>query len=122
MRASGASGFRNQRFCTTRQRVSRGLAALLLGAMLAACTREAAGPQLEPETYVDVMVALRRAHRQTATPAEFQARRQAILQEAGVTDSLLVQWVRSRGEDVELLTALWDSINARLASEVDSAR
>ena len=105
-----------------RNRAARATAAFLLAVTAAACTREASAPQLEPETYVDVMVALRRAHRQTASAAEFQTRREQILREAGVTDSLLVEWVRTRGTDVELLASLWDSINARLASDVDSAR
>jgi hypothetical protein len=85
-----------------------------------ACERDPEGPQLEPETFIDVMVQLRRAHEQAASNSEFELRRDSILSAAGVTDSTLVQWVRTRKNDVPFLTALWDSVNARLIATRDS--
>ena len=89
---------------------------------LPACEREPQGPDLRAETYIDVMVELRRAHTPQMSPAEFEAKRAEILAEAGVTDSLLVQWARAHGRDVALMSAVWDSINARLTAAEDPAR
>lgn len=94
----------------------------LVLAVPASCDRDPEGPELATETYIDVMVALRRAQTYETTPAEFAARRAEILREAGVTDSVLVQWARAHGGDVTLLAAVWDSINARLMAVEDSAR
>ncbi len=86
------------------------------------CSRDASAPPIAPETFVDVMVQLRRAHELDITADQFAARRDAILRDAGVTDSMLVQWIRAQGSDVAQLSALWDTINARLTASEDSAR
>jgi hypothetical protein len=89
------------------------LSAAVLGAAFA-CSADDGAPAIEPSTYVDVMVALRQADDRTLSEAEFVERREKILQEAGVTDSMLVRWARAHGEDVRFMAELWDSINARL--------
>lgn len=89
--------------------------------MLGACAEEPQGPDLETDTFIDVMVQLRRAQTYQTTPAEFEQRRAEILREAGVTDSVLVQWARVRGTDVTFMAEVWDSINARLVTAADSA-
>lgn len=87
--------------------------ALVLGAAFG-CSPETGVPSIDRSTYVDVMVALRVADNETSSETEFLQRREQILQEAGVTDSMLVQWVRAHGGDIRFMAELWDSINARL--------
>jgi hypothetical protein len=110
-------GYRTARPTLMRMALSLGLLCFAM-----ACERDPRGPQLDPETFIDVMVELRRAHERGGSTAEFEARRDSILQEAGVTDSTLVQWVRTRQADVGFLTALWDSVNARLIATRDTLR
>jgi hypothetical protein len=86
------------------------------------CEEESSGPQLSAETYIDVMVKLRLAQDRSASETDFAERRDSILEEAGVTDSTLVQWVRGQGEDVIRLSAIWDSINSRLIAARDTFR
>ena len=95
---------------------------LVLLCLAGACGRDPEGPQLAPETFIDVMVQLRRAHEQATSNSEFELRRDSILRSSGVTDSTLVQWVRTRSDDVGFLTALWDSVNARLIVTRDTIR
>lgn len=104
------------------RRGSRVFALVACIQLVPACGGEPQGPPLAQETYVDVMVALRRAHATTASPAEYEARRAEILRDAGVTDSLLVEWTRANAHDVALVAALWDSINQRLTAVEDSLR
>lgn len=95
---------------------------LVLGlTVVGACAEEPQGPDLDTDTFIDVMVQLRRAQTWETTPAEFEQRRAEILREAGVTDSVLVQWARARGTDVTFMAEVWDSINARLVTAADSA-
>lgn len=101
--------------------ISRALRLLLFPIIVAAtCANEPQGPELATETYIEVMVALRKAQTLETTPEEFEARRREILAEAGATDSLLVQWARARGHDVEFMAEVWDSINRRLVIRPDS--
>jgi hypothetical protein len=93
-----------------------GIAALLV---VPGCSGSVEGPSVEPETYIEVMVALRRAHNETSSTAEFEQRREQILRDASVTDSMLVQWARARGLDAGFMAQLWDSINTRLAADPD---
>jgi hypothetical protein len=101
-------------------KLMRMLLTLALLCLASACEQEPEGPQLASETFIDVMVQLRRAHEQSESDAQFEVRRDSILRGAGVTDSTLVQWVRMRSGDVEFLTALWDSVNARLIATRDT--
>lgn len=94
--------------------IGRVLALAAIFAVPFGCARDPGAPAIEPETYVDVMVALRLADNQTSSEAEFVERREQILRDAGVTDSVLVQWVRAHGQDLRLMAELWDTINARL--------
>lgn len=97
-------------------RFMAGVTALLV---VQGCSESVEVPSVEPETYVEVMVALRRAHNETSSVAEFEQRREQILRDASLTDSMLVQWVRARGTDVGFMAELWDSINTRLAADPD---
>jgi hypothetical protein len=83
-----------------------------------ACGRSSTEP-IARETFIDVIVDLRAAHRTTDSPEAFEAKRTEILERAGVTDSLLVEFVRAHGRDTGLLSALWDTINVRLLERAD---
>jgi hypothetical protein len=84
---------------------------------LAAGCRAEPSEAVTPTEFVDVMVALRRADLETASPAEYNPRRDSILRAAGVTDSALVDFARRHGRDVAFMAELWDSIALRLSSE-----
>jgi hypothetical protein len=95
----------------------RTLTALIIAALLASgCSPSE--PQPDPgmttEQFIEVVVALRQAAQQTGSTEEFDARRQQLLQESAITDSMLLQFVRVRGDDVQRMTVIWDSISARL--------
>jgi hypothetical protein len=63
------------------------------------------------------MVQLRKADSDTDDPAVFGARRDSILREAGVTDSMLLAYARVHGGDVAHMAEVWDSIARRLVRE-----
>jgi hypothetical protein len=72
------------------------------------------GPEapLARETFESVMVELRRAAKQDS--AGFEARRAEILKAAGVTDSMLLGFVRAHREDLEYMTGIWEAADRRL--------
>jgi hypothetical protein len=61
-----------------------------------------------------VSVQLRKASQNVSSAAEFDAKKAEILAKAGVTDSLLMEFVRVQRGNEKSLALLWDSINARL--------
>ncbi len=67
------------------------------------------------ERFVNAMVELRRASRETKSPSEFAAKKQAIETRLGVTDGQLQRYMRDHRRDVKLLSAAWDSVEARLS-------
>jgi len=103
----------------------RGLAlAMAVAGLFAGCgadrpTRE--GKTIAPEVFVDTYVELRRAARAVDDSAAWEARKREILEARGVTEEALEAFVEARGADVVFLKALWDTIEARLAS-ADSSR
>jgi hypothetical protein len=67
------------------------------------------------ETFVDVMVELRRAAQEHAGDASaFDAAKADILQTAGVTDSMLHAWVNARAADPRELGTVFDEIRDSL--------
>ena len=94
---------------------------LLLGAMLLGC---GTGRGLSFEQFVNATVELRRAADDTNTPAEFAARKQAIERRMQVSDVELQQFVAQHRTDTKLMSAAWDSVEARLgrAMEKDTLR
>jgi hypothetical protein len=93
-----------------------GLLALLLSAP--SCDRTTTEPVMSRETFVEVVVALRRAAVDGPSVEEFEARKAQILAEAGVTDSLLVTYVRSQ-RNARDLAELWELVNEELSAEDD---
>ena len=75
------------------------------------------------EKFVSATVELRRAADDTKTPAEYAARKLAIEQRLQVSDAELRRFVESHRTDMKLMSAAWDSVEARLgrANEKDAA-
>jgi hypothetical protein len=96
---------------TMRSRAGLILAALA-GLVVSACGGGGA-PQLDRATFEDVMVALRTAQQETDS-AGFDGRRVQILDSAGVTDSLLLGFVRAHATDVRFMSEVWESIDGRV--------
>jgi hypothetical protein len=86
---------------------------LVAAAVSLSCRREPAAP-LAQETFVEVMVALRRASTESADQADFEARKQVILERAGVTEDELRAYARRASRDARALSDAYDSISARL--------
>ncbi|HEX9106816.1 MAG TPA: hypothetical protein VF832_06305 [Longimicrobiales bacterium] len=92
----------------------------LLAVLLLGC-RESQG--LSFDRFVNVNVELRRAANETRTPADFAARKRAIESRMQVSDVELQQFVESHRSDMKVMSAAWDSVEARLgrASQRDAA-
>lgn len=84
---------------------------LLTALLLAASCGPRAPEVMDREAFIDVMVQLRRAELEAEGAAAFTARRDEILDAAGVTDSMLVAFSRAHGLDAEYMAAVWDSID-----------
>lgn len=83
------------------------------------------GDVIDRETFIEVYVELRRAGEASADSAEFRRRRDAILDAHDLDAEALEAFVRAHGDDVRLLSEVWDTIRARLESpppQTDSAR
>lgn len=85
------------------------------------CRGEQPVEPMPQETFVEVIVELRRAVTQNPTQAEFEARKAEILEEANVTDSALVEYARVHGHQLDHMAQVWDSVNAKLRAAEDSA-
>jgi len=93
----------------------RGVAALVLILALPVwgCERETAAP-LGQDTFVEVMVSLRRASREAEGQEDFEARKAEILRQAGVTDADMRAYARIAAGNAPELAEAYDSIAARL--------
>jgi hypothetical protein len=86
---------------------TRALVALLL---TAACAPEAT-PTMERDAFIDVMIQLRQAQKESEDEAAFAVRRDEILEATQVTDSMLIAFARIQGRDPGFMAAVWDSID-----------
>jgi hypothetical protein len=86
---------------------------LSLGVVAGGCERETAAP-MEREQFVEVMVSLRRASQEAGSQANFDARRAAILEQAGVTEAQLRAYARQAPAYARELVEAYDSIAAQL--------
>lgn len=68
---------------------------------------------IDRQTFEDVMVELRQAV-EGADSVEFAERRRAILETSGVTDSVLLAFVRAHEADLDYMSQVWESIDARV--------
>jgi len=69
---------------------------------------------MERDTFVRVMAELRDAGRALSDTSQFDARRREILDEAGVTDSMLMAFVRVHAANAAYMAEVWDSVDARV--------
>lgn len=86
--------------------------AALAALLLSACGGGTKAP-MSRETFETVIADLRAAELQTDS-AGFEARRAQILGAAGVTDSLLLEFVRAHEGDLEFMTDVWVAIDRRV--------
>jgi hypothetical protein len=93
----------------------------------AACDRSASRPDggITDEQFVDAVVELRRAGAEVKSAAEFAPRKAEILRRHRVTEKELQDFARTRSRDLDAMSVVWDSVEARLARAAaarDSAR
>ena len=89
----------------------------VLLALLAGCEREAEPAGLPQSRFIQVMVELRKAARGVPDSAAFEARKQQVLADAGVTEAQLRAYLAAHVRDLDHLAAVWESINVRLTKE-----
>lgn len=92
---------------------------MLLASTFLGCERfdrgeQAPGDMLTSGEFVEVYVSLLEAEREAESQEDFEARRDAILQQHDATREELVRFVEAHTEDPEFLAAVWDSIDAKL--------
>ena len=89
----------------------------VLLALLAGCERETEPAGLPQSRFIQVMVELRKAARGVQDSAAFEARKQQVLADAGVTEAQLRAYLAAHVRDLDHLAAVWESINVRLTKE-----
>lgn len=94
--------------------MNRVIAALLTTIALAGAAPTDEG--LPEERFIDVMTELRRAAA-TTDQSSWEARRREILEGANVTDSMLIDFVRRHGHEIDRMRVIWDTIALRLQPE-----
>lgn len=90
--------------------------ALPLLILTVGCAPEAP-PTMDRDAFIDVMIELRKAERESGDETAFAERRDEILGAAQVTDSMLIAFARIRGRDPGFMAAVWDSID-RVVNEI----
>lgn len=84
-------------------------------ALLAACGRGTDTMGLSDERFVSIVVELRRAADLTRRePDTYPARRDSILDAAGVTEAQLRSYIDAHAEDLQHMAGIWADINRRL--------
>jgi hypothetical protein len=86
---------------------------VVLVLLLSGCGSEPIAP-IDRDTFVQVMAELRDAGRTLSDTSAFDARRREILDAAGVTDSMLMAFVRIHAPNAEYMAEVWDSVDARV--------
>jgi hypothetical protein len=94
----------------------RMLVMLAAAALLTACGAGSGTTGLTDERFVTVVVELRRAAEETrGNPGAFPARRDSILQAAGVTEDQLRAYVDVHAGDLRHMAEIWADVSRRLA-------
>ncbi|HUE77388.1 MAG TPA: hypothetical protein VMM83_05555 [Longimicrobiales bacterium] len=96
---------------STRLRWLVGLFTVVL--LAASACRAPTDEGLTQETFVAVLTELREAAA-LSEAGEWDARKREILDAAGVTDSMLVAYVRRHGDRLPHMLEVWDSVAERL--------
>jgi hypothetical protein len=72
--------------------------------------------------FVNTVVALRRAVAQSPSAAEFARQKAELLSQTGVTDKDLQRFIEVHGADAIYMSAVWDTVAARLERPQARAR
>jgi hypothetical protein len=88
----------------------------ILSAALLSCGTGAETTGVTSDSFIQVMVELRRTASQAAgDTVAFAARREQILLDAGVTEEQLREYVEAHGHNVEHMARIWETINTRIS-------
>jgi hypothetical protein len=86
-----------------------------------ACERQAEPSPMPDETFIQVMVDLRRAAAVTSSDTSaFEAMRDSILRSAGVSDSALYAWVNATSHDPERMGRVFEEIRDSMRARPDT--
>jgi hypothetical protein len=96
------------------------LTSLAACALLAGCRGDSG---ISFDQFVNATVELRKLSARATTPASYAAGKREVEARLHVTDADLDRWARDHSDDVTLMSAAWDSVEARLgrATEPDTA-
>jgi len=90
----------------------RFLAIVIATGFLACGPSEPGG--LDRDKFIDVIVELRKAAREYPDSATFDVHKTAILAEAGVTDSVLTEFIRIHNADTRYMAEIWETVDQRV--------
>lgn len=93
--------------------MARRIVPLLATLWMAACTSDPL-TVMDRGTFIGVVAELRQASRAATDEADFEMLKSTILTEAGVTDSMLVEFTRFYGHRADFMAAVWDSVDRTL--------
>jgi hypothetical protein len=111
---------RKTSFAPPRLRVPAIVLSMTLAFTVLACDGTEAVEPMPRDTFIGVMVELRRAASEAGSQAEFDVRKAEILARANVTDSTLTAYVRAHARELDHMAEVWDSVHARLRAAEDS--
>ena len=94
------------------------LASLAACALLAGCGR---GSGISFDQFVNATVELRKLSTRATAPASYAAGKREVEARLHVSDADLERWARDHGDDVTLMSAAWDSVEARLGRATEAA-
>jgi hypothetical protein len=89
---------------------------LLVAVALTACGRTAEPTGLDTDRFIDAVVMLRRAAIDLRhDPAAYEAQKEQLLRDAGVTEDELRRYVERHGTDLDHMADVWRTINTRMS-------
>jgi hypothetical protein len=92
------------------------LLALMTAVVIAGCATETGPFSASDEQFIETVVELRRAALEAGMDtAHFEALRDAVLEERGVTEEDLRAYVTRHSADLRHMATVWDTISARLS-------
>lgn len=87
---------------------------MAIGLFAATCTGGDPTAPMDRDEFIEVMIELRLAAREFTDPSAFDSRKAEILQNAGISDSTLVQFVRAHERDPEYMADIWEFIDEQV--------
>jgi len=83
-----------------------------------ACDRAPSAPGdggISSEQFVNAYVKLMQAQNLVGSAAEFEQRKRTVLEDLGVTEKQLQEFVQVHADDISMMAMVWDTIQTRLA-------